>query len=236
MTENKIAGFLFLIDILIKHIKSGIGWSSSRDTAEKIQLMGDIDEGTLLDLVVAFPGPRGKELGVQIWVSIEGDMYCVNNMMEKVGLVFRVAIGSRKDHPIGTAGVEQLDTTRSYGGKEVTSGAAIARGFSRNHSVVHGLVVERGYLCVENWINLGLENRVPVKVNGEVKEPARSKEGEKNGEGRGDIYQVQECVGDQEIPGSLTPFPWGKIGDFDGLKFHKDILISLLERHLFGAL
>ena len=122
------------------------------------------------------------------------------DVMEKVGLVFRIPIGNGKDHPIGAPSIEDLAPARLQIGEEVTPSAAVARGFSGGDTLVHGLMVERGYFCIENRIDHRLEDRHPIEVDGEVEKPAPSKKGKEERQCGRNVYQVEKRVGDQEIP------------------------------------
>ncbi len=74
--------------------------------------MRDVDQGAVFDLRVALVHPTREALRVEFRVVGERRMDGVDDVMEEISLVVRVAFRTRKYHPVGATGVEHLGTQR----------------------------------------------------------------------------------------------------------------------------
>src|SRR5215831_8167051 len=140
--------------------------------------MRDVHECALLDLGAALCNPGRKAFSVQSGMPCQSGMYGVDDEVQEIGLICRVAVGASADHPIGATRCEHLRTGGAEMGKEMAPGATVAGRFTSNQALIHCLVIASFNDPVELRVDLRLEDRTTVKGDGAVQQPAWSQQGE----------------------------------------------------------
>src|SRR5688572_16027231 len=101
--------------------------------------MGDIHQAPLFDLRVALGDPGGKAPRLYLWMMPQGHVNGVNDIVQEIRFIAWIATRAGEDHPIGAAGIEQLDAGSAQLVKQVPAGATVARRLSSNDLLLHGL-------------------------------------------------------------------------------------------------
>src|SRR5262249_30290190 len=132
----------------------------------------------LLYLGVTLRNPVRQAPSIQIRMPRKGGVYGVDDVVEEIGLVCRVAVGASEDHPIGAAGSEHFGTSSPEMGKEMAPGATVPGRLARHQASIHRLVIEGLYSQIKLRVDLWLEDRRTVKGDGAIQQPARPQKGE----------------------------------------------------------
>src|SRR5262249_61671797 len=122
--------------------------------------------------------PGHKALSVQSGMPCQSGMYGVDDEVQEICLICRVAVGASADHPIGATSSEHLRTGGAEMGKEMAPGATVTGRFASNQALVHRLVIAGLNGPIELRVDLRLENRPTVKGDRAVQQPAWSQKGE----------------------------------------------------------
>src|SRR3989442_10449615 len=89
-------------------------------TSQQVQLMRDVHQRALLYLGVALRNPGRKAPSVQMWMPCQSGVHGMDDEVEEIGLICRVAVGASEGHPVGAAGSEHLCTSGPEMGKEMS--------------------------------------------------------------------------------------------------------------------
>src|SRR2546425_6707832 len=163
-------------------------------TSQNVQLMRDVHERALLYLGVALCNPGRKAPSVQMWMPCKSGVHGVDDEVEEIGLICRIAVGASEGHPVGAASSEHLRPGGPEVGKEMASGATVPGRFASNQASIHRLVIACLNGHIELRVELRLEDRATVEGDGAIQEPAWPQEGEKRRQSRGHIHQVKKCL------------------------------------------
>src|SRR5215471_12825845 len=113
-------------------------------------------------------------------------------------------------------------------GKEMASGATVPRRFASNQAVIHGLVIAGLNSRVELRVDLRLKDRTAVEGDGAVQEPAWPQEREECRQSSGHIHQVEQGLGNEQVPGPLALLAGDEMKHVDSLSGNSDVLTRLL--------
>ena len=162
----------------------------------------------------------------------QSGVYGVDDEVEEIGLVCRVAVGAGEDYPVGAAGSEHLCTSGLEMGKEMSSSATVPGRFASHQASIHRLVIASLNSHIELRVELRLQDRSTVKGDGAIQQPARPQEGEERRQSRGHIHQVEKCLRNEQVPGPLALLAGDETQHVDGLRFHPDVLTRPLHMQL----
>ena len=183
---------------------------------QKIQLVGDIDQFSGFDLAVALVDPGLKAAAGQFRVTVQGLADGIDDEVEKVSLIPGIAVRAGKDHPVGAARRDQAGARLFEAPEESAPGATAARGPAPAAAGIHGAVIQGFDQGVQVRINGGLKDGGPVKIEAKVEQPAGSKARQEGRQGGGKIDQVQDGVGDEQVPGRFSRLPVQEIEEVGG--------------------
>ena len=184
--------------------------------------MGDQDEFAAFDLGMADADPAGKPVGIQAGMALQGCIDEVDDEMEEIGLVPGIAAAPREDHPVGTPGGKDLNAQFAEPGQEMTARPAVSGRLPFDDTAVHALVIEGEDFPVERGIDGRLQDGQTVEIHGQAEQAAGPRQRDQPGQDAGGVDQVQEGVGDQEIPVASPPLPLQESVQIDGLKTDGD--------------
>src|SRR5215510_11237627 len=131
--------------------------------------MCHVYQGSLLHLGVALLNPGGKTCSVQVRVRCKRRVNSMDDEVEEVGFIGKVALRAGRNHPTGAAHVEHCRSHSPKMGKEMSPGSTVSRWFARNDAPVHRLVIESLNCGIQCRVDLWLEDRRAVKSDREVK-------------------------------------------------------------------
>src|SRR5215831_17783272 len=134
--------------------------------------MRNVHERALLYLGVALRNPVRKASRVQIWMPAQGSVHGVDDEVQEISLICRVAVGASEDHPVGTAGREHLGTGGLEMGEEMAPGAAVPGRFASHQASIHGLVIAGLDGRIERRLDLRLQDRATIKGDGAIQQSA----------------------------------------------------------------
>src|SRR5215471_6384478 len=100
------------------------------DACQDVQLMRDVRERTPLYLGVALRHPAAQTLCVQLGVPGERRADGMDDVVQEIFLIGRVAVGASENHPVGTTGSEHIHPSRAEMGKQPPPGATVSRRFA----------------------------------------------------------------------------------------------------------
>src|SRR5262245_20799332 len=121
--------------------------------------MRDVDQCALLYLGVALRSPVRQAPRVQLRMPGKSGVYGVDDEVEEIGLICRVAVGAGEDHPVRAAGSKHLSTGSPEVGKEMAPGATVSRRFASHQASIHCLVVAGLNGQIKLRVDLRLEDR-----------------------------------------------------------------------------
>src|SRR6266705_2674193 len=96
----------------------------------------------------------------------EHQVDCVDDVVQKIGLICGVAVGAGENHPIGPAGREHLHRSRAEVSKQTAPSATVSRRLAVQHTLVDRLMVASLNGPIELRVALRLKGRIAVKGSG----------------------------------------------------------------------
>lgn len=167
--------------------------------AEIVELVGDVDEFARFDLAMARFDPAGEARRVDVGMLDERGVHGVDDEVEKVGFIVRVASSGGKDKPVGATGIQHLHTGFLHGVKEVAACVAVTGWLPVGDAFVHGAVIEGFDVGIEHGVDGRLEDGAAVEVDGEVEARARREMTGQARQGRGEVDQIEKGVGNDHL-------------------------------------
>ena len=149
-------------------------------------------------------------------MTVQGPADGVDDEVEKVSLIPGIAVRAGKDHPVGAARRDHPGARLFEAPEESAPGATAARGPAPATARVHGAVIQGFDQGVQVRVDGGLKDGGPVKIEGEVEEPAGSQARQEAGQGGGEVDQVQDGMGDEQVPGRFSRLPVQEIEEVGG--------------------
>ena len=186
--------------------------------------MGDVGQFPGFDLAVALGNPGLKAGVIQLGVAPQGPADGVDDKVEEVGLIAKIAVRAGKDHPVGAARCDHPGAGLFEAPEEPAPGTTAARGPAPALARVHGVVIQGFDQGVQVRVDGRLEAGDSVKIEGKVEEPAGSQARQEAGQGGGEVDEVQDGMGDEEVPGRFSRLPVEEIEEVGGFKRYPDFL------------